>query len=537
MKRSALATAIKLASTGVLAGALVACGGSGGGSPASTSTTGTSVGPVTGFGSVYVNGVRFETDRTFSSDDLSVDEELLEKGMILRVRGSWDDSTGEGEATEIEYDDTLRGPLQTVNIPESLTLEEAVQIDQLTLTVAGQTVKLNGQTVFRGATVADLAASPTNYRVRISAWPLADGSFRASFVGAIDTTANGGNNNFSFGGEFEVEFKGVVENHDGVAETFTINGLRVNYTSATPDEGFSLDQITDGLGVEVEGTLEKDSLDNDVLVASEIDEEDDFFGLTGTVEFQGAIEGDYDDSTQQFVVNGVTVQVSSGTELKEGLSTGDLVNGRLVKVEGSFNSDDVLVAREIESEEGEAEVEALIESIDRVNETMVVGGVNVALSNSTLIEVENDRDADLSVLTAKDEDGTGHFVEVEGRFRNGVLEAFSIERDDPENDFDMDGRVTANTGNSITVLGVELLAQNCDISQFTVNTAVEVDYFQNVGGSYVVEEINLDLPDGQPDGQPVFCSGGLDDNGGDDNGGDDVNDSTDDNNGVDLTPG
>jgi len=522
MKRSALATAIKLASTGVLAGALVACGGSGGGSPASTTTTGSSVGPITGFGSVFVNGKRFTTNNgSVSSDDGIEREDQLEKGMIVKVSGSWDDSTGEGEAREIEYDDTLRGSVTAA------TWDEATSSG--TLTVAGQTVVLDGQTVFRGATAVELAANPGNFRVRVSAWPLANGTFRASFVG----TGTGGLGGIPSDDSFnEVEIKGVVANHDELARTFTINGQQVDYSSAVADDDFSLDQIDDGVGVEVEGEFV-----GGVLIANEIDDEDDFFGgLTGTVEFKGAIEGDYDDTNRQFVVNGVTVQVGNGTQFREGLLESELAAGLLVEVEGSFNDQGVLVAREIKSEEGDAEVEALIESIDRVNETMVVGGVSVALSSSTLIEDDVDGDSrNRSDSFASLQ--SGHFVEVEGRFRNGVLEAFSIERDDPENDFDMDGRVTANTGNSITVLGVELLAQNCDISQFTVNTAVEVDYFQNVGGSYVVEEINLDLPDGQPDGQPVFCSGGLDDNGGDDNGGDDVNDSTDDNNGVDLTPG
>jgi hypothetical protein len=529
MKRSPLATAIKLATTGVLAGALVACGGSGGGTPPSTTTTGSSVGPVTGFGSVFVNGKRFNTNNvSFSSDDGIEMEDHLEKGMIVKVNGSWDDSTGEGEATEIEYDDTLRGRLQSVTIPAGLTLEEAVQAGELTITVAGQTVKVDGQTVFRSATavdLADLAANPGNYQVTISAWPLANGNFRASFVGAYDTTNDTG---FRLDDEFETEVKGEVFNHDPAAETFNLNsdsGLQVNYSMAVADEGFSLDQIDNGIGVEVEGTLT-----NGVLMANEVDEEDDFFGLTGTIEFKGAIEGDYDDTNRQFVLNGVTVQVGNGTEFREGLLESELAAGLLVEVEGSFNNENVLVAREIKSEEGDAEVEALIESIDRVNETMVVGGVSVALTASTLIEddVEDDsrnRSESFAALQP------GHFVEVEGRFRNGVLEAVSIERDDPDTEFDLDGRVTENTGNSITVLGVELLAQNCDISQFSINTAVEVDYFRNDGGSYVVEEIKLDLPDGQPDGQPVFCSDGPDDNGVDDNG------STDDNNGVDQTPG
>ena len=73
MKRNGLSKAIKLVMAGALVGGLAACGGGGSGSSGSADTSassqGTSVGAVTGFGSVYVNGTRFTTDGRVDSDD------------------------------------------------------------------------------------------------------------------------------------------------------------------------------------------------------------------------------------------------------------------------------------------------------------------------------------------------------------------------------------------------------------------------------------------------------------------------------------
>lgn len=478
MKRKPLAIAVKLVMTGALAGVLAACGGSGSGdSTAIGTSSGTSVGAVSGFGSVYVNGTRFATNGTVKSDDGFEREAELEKGMIVKISGNWDDS-GNGEATEIEYDDTLRGPLQNASWDEVANTGE--------LTIAGMTVILDGQTVFRGATATELATDPTAYRVRISAWPLANGSFRASFVGAVEASSG-----IRFDDEHEVEVKGVVTDHSPGVQTFTINGLLVDYTSAVADDDFALDLIENGMGVEVEGSLE-----GGVLIAQKIDDEDDILGLAGTIEIQGAIQGDYDSSTRQFMVNGITVQVAN-TEFEDGLREADLADGLLVKVEGTVNDQNLLVAREIEPRDGDAEVEALIESIDRTNETLVVGGVQVALTTSTIIEDDDDdsrlRTTDLESLAV------GDYLEIEGRFRTelNTLEAVSVERDDVDSEFEMDGRVTANTGSSITVLGVELLAGSLgSLSQFDVGTAVEVSYLKTSGGGYIVTQIELENDDG-----------------------------------------
>ncbi|WP_203299762.1 DUF5666 domain-containing protein [Marinobacter sediminum] len=468
MKRKPLAIAVKLIMTGSLVGAIAACGGGGGSGSSSGggSSSGSSVGAVSGFGSVYVNGTRFETDGSVVSNDGLSREDQLEKGMILKIDGDWDDR-GEGRADQITYDDTLRGPVS------AMTWDELASTG--TLTLLGQTVTLDSKTVFRGATPTVIAGNPTGYRVRISGWRMDDGSFRASYVGAR-----------ALGDDFddvnEVEIEGVVANLDASAETFTINGFLINYTSAVGDDDFSLDDLANDIVVEVEGFL-----DGTTIIAEEIDDEDDLFDNDDDVEISGTIY-DFDAASGRFSLNGVRVQINGDTEFDD-LGADSLADGLFVKVEGEAVNG-VLVAEEIEGRESDAELDGRIESIDLDNESMIVSGVRVQLTGNTLID-DDDSGEDSRRSRAQDIESlqVGDYLEVEGRQQGtegGFLEAISIEREDSDEDgdFELEARVTVIGTDSITIMNLEVLRSNFSLSGAQVGDEVEIGYRLTTGGQY-----------------------------------------------------
>ncbi|MDF0749805.1 DUF5666 domain-containing protein [Marinobacter sp. 71-i] len=465
MKRNPLAAAIKLAITGAIASSLVACGGGGSGSSASDSTSsGTSVGAVTGFGSVYVNGTRFETSGSVDSDDGIEREDQLEKGMILRVEGDWDDR-GEGRADRVHYDDTLRGPIS------GMSWDDVARTG--TLTMLGQNIELDGRTVFHGATPTAIASNPGGYRVRVSAWRLEDGSFRASYVGARAIGVD-------FDDDNEVEIEGVVANLDTSAETFTINGFQIDYTSAQGDDDFSLDDLADGIVVEVEGRLS-----GGIIIAEEIEDKDDRFDDDDDVEISGSVY-DYDASNRRFSLNGIPVQINGGTEFDD-IRESSLADGLFVKVEGDFRNG-VLVAEDIEGRESDAELDGRIESIDLGNESLIVSGVRVQLTVNSLIEDDDDGDRRSRVQDIESL-RVGDYLEIEGRQRNtdgGFLEAFRIERedDDDDDDYELEARVNAVGSDSITIMNLEILLNGYSLSGARVGDNVEVGYRQTGGGQY-----------------------------------------------------
>ncbi len=107
-------TVFKLA---CIAAILAGCGG--GGDSGTTSTTSFASGPIQGFGSIIVNGVRFDDSsaKVSSEDDdngESRNRSELKLGMVVDVQGgatSSDDSGRHGKANDIRFGSELVGPV------------------------------------------------------------------------------------------------------------------------------------------------------------------------------------------------------------------------------------------------------------------------------------------------------------------------------------------------------------------------------------------------------------------------------------------
>jgi len=485
MKRQFRNRVLGLAAGTVAFGVISACGGAGGGgldiADGGIRGTGSSVGPVSGFGSVFVNGVKFSTDRSVRGDDGIDQEDRLVVGMILRVEGEWRTS-GLGDAESVEYDDTLRGIMQVVSPWDPLGKTATIRILE-------QTVRIDSQTVVKGAQVTDLSGGDF---VRMSGWRLPGGEFRASYLG-LRTPGNSDD----FDALNEVELEGVVSDFAGT--DFRIGSQVVNYSGAMLD-GLDQASLRDGAAVEVEGYLS-----GGTLMAQEIRPDDARRYRPATdddTEFVGPVSAAYSQVTGTFTVNGVPVQVNSDT-LFDGLTgPDDLVQGVLVQVDGRFESDGSVTAEEIESREADSEVQGgPAQEIDSNLSQFKVGGVLVQVTPLTIITDDDDTRLSFGALEANSE------LEIDGIERvsdNGqvFLEALKIERDDdsPDDSFELTGRVSEMVGDRIQVLGVELSittgTEFDGISRGELQglvdegkgPKVEVDY--KVSGSrYVIDEI------------------------------------------------
>lgn len=428
-------------------GILSACGGGGGGSigiaDGGIRGTGSSVGPVSGFGSVFVNGVKFETrnipNRSVDSNDDISSEDDLEKGMILRVEGVWrPDNTGEAE--RLEYDDTFRGPVSDVTPPDAENNTPG------SFRMLGQTIRFDNRTVVRVGN-GELTDGMT---VRVSAWRTGDG-YRASYVGSVTT-----------GPDFPLELEGRIEevNQDG----FRIGDqwIQGRFTAGYPGN-LTINDVVVGALVEVEGRFLSPGGD---IIAAEIrfaddrrfrGEEDEDIELSGPVQSLNL-------SGSTFLLNGVPVDFDSQTEFDD-FSRSRIADGLLVQVEGEFRSGRVY-AEEIELLEGNAEVEAAVQSADPSANELIVGGVTVRITNNTLID--SDDDITNNVFDAD-------FLEVEGIERRDAndqvfLEALNIEiESDDGGEFELKGQLPAvdyqlNAG-TLRVLGVSLSYDESDYTE------------------------------------------------------------------------
>lgn len=160
----ALAGALLLASTLF---SLSTCGGIGGSqySGGGTGGTGISTGSISGFGSVVVNGVHYNTNaktkKIFNGNDNSAmgDQELFRVGMVVTVRYS----PGNNDAREIEYRNNLRGPIDEI----------ATGADNI-LTILGQIVVVENAVTFASLTRGDI--------VEVSGFVDSAGRIRAAYL-------------------------------------------------------------------------------------------------------------------------------------------------------------------------------------------------------------------------------------------------------------------------------------------------------------------------------------------------------------------
>src|SRR5210317_106644 len=114
------------------------CGGSSGGgdsvSPPPTTTpppsggiirTGVAVGagPITGFGSIIVNGITYDTSSaTFTRDDNPSSQEDFKVGETVIVKGTIEDDNSGAVAETVELDEIVEGPVSSLNADGSLTV-------------------------------------------------------------------------------------------------------------------------------------------------------------------------------------------------------------------------------------------------------------------------------------------------------------------------------------------------------------------------------------------------------------------------------
>lgn len=305
-------TASTIAVAVALTGLAYACAGSSGG----ISGTSSFVGPISGFGSIVVNGIRFNTDAaavTIEGDSATLED--LKLGMVVLVKGSLT-SRVEGIADLVASDHLLLGRVEGVNADDNIF----VALSQLVIS--------SDDTVFDATTLETLAADDI---VEVFGFLDADGSIRATRVERLDELE-------------EIELAGTISQFNDQEKTFQLGALRVHFSDAII-EGADAQGLRNGLIVEVEA--ETDPVD-DVLEAVGIEvRAPNFLADTGDgVDIEGFVTSTI--SPERFVINAAqTVSITSRTRYERGTAA-DLVLNAHVEIEGTIAEDGSLQATEIE---------------------------------------------------------------------------------------------------------------------------------------------------------------------------------------------
>lgn len=389
---------------------LAACGGGGGLTVANGGIGGTGIssGPITAFGSIFVNGVKYDVDSaSFTRNGVAAsgqNEYFL--GEYITVEGNVNADGVTGKASAVHFS---RGLLGTVT---------AVSVDGKTLRVLGQGVQTNALTVFQGfSLLTDLALGNV---VEVSGTRNASGELVASNIRLLQASYVPGET---------LEVKGTIGSVDTTNQTFTLSNLIVDYSPAVL-QGFPSGIPQAGQYVEAES---QQALQGSRMIASEVKLKDTSttYKEDTEVELEGVITR-FAASTD-FSVNGVVVTTNASTRF-EGGTASNLALNALVEIEGRVSAAGVIVAEKVEIKQSDSseidELDGTITAIDQVAQTFRLGIYTVSVNTSTLWEDESDADIpqmNFSHLNISD------YLEIKGKtIGTNKLLALRIKREDPD---------------------------------------------------------------------------------------------------------
>ncbi len=418
-----------------LVGLLAGCGSEGAPSVSASgsgSGSASASGTITGFGSIIVNGKKFETSgSSFTVDGQSGSQSDLKVGMTVTVNGSFNGT--QRSASAVLQKDAVEG------------LVQSVASDGLSLIVMGQTVLVDNTTLIDdnipGRNIQNLVAGTD--QVEVNGHIRSNGMIQATFIERklLNVTP---------------EVRGFVKNHNDGAKTFQIGALTVNYTTALINDMPNPSGISwNGLLVEAKGTVF--NAGTSTLTATKV--EPDNHGVGAQIdEFE--VEGFVTQvlGRGDFFIGNRHIQTMSATEFRGG-TIDEIVVGAKLSAEGRWENS-ILIAKHVKFHES-ARLEGDIETIG-VNSFTIAGlpGVTVNMNNQT--EFKN---------TSLSSVSSGDHIRVRGRISGThAILATRVELRSADTDVDLQGPVQSINGDVIVILGLSI-------------NAGSINHFESVSGT------------------------------------------------------
>jgi hypothetical protein len=414
----------------VMLAGLQGCGGGGGDQYAGGGIggSGVTVGSVSGFGSVFVNGVEFDTTGAVvvvdGAERGTGDRAVLDHlaiGKVVRVEGPLD-ADGSGTAQRIVYNEDIIGPV---------TEAVAVDADTLRLTVMGQTVIVDALTHFEATALADIAAGQF---VEVSGFFDESGVLSATYFRRIADAMPPG---------AEVQLRGFTAGVDALTRVFSINRLEIDYAAADVS-GLPGGTPANGQYAEVKGFLNAGG----ILAAASVAPES-ILGVENAdnIEIAGIVNEFV--SLTDFKVGGVPVTTDDATEYK-GILPDDIGVGSFLIVKGSL-IDGGAVADRIQST-APIMLESTVIGIDIGMQRLTLAGLA-----ATTVQA-NELTRFVGAARSLEEVQEDNYVKVFGKsYASGTVTASKIiALPRPRNTVSIKGPVSDKNGNVLTLLGVKI---------------------------------------------------------------------------------
>jgi hypothetical protein len=447
---------LKLALAAFIGLIITACGDSGSGTspvppPVDDAENIVAAGAVTGFGSIIVNGIEFETGAaTVRMDDEPGTVSDLRIGMVVSIGGTTDATTGLARAREITFVDDVQGPISSID-------REAGR-----LIVLGRTFLVDELTVFDGVTFEDLSAGNI---VQVSGLRRSQEQIQATHVHRVA---------HAYAAGMTLEVKGVINGLQAGNRRFNIGTQACDYSAAALELAGA--DLANGMYVEVSSTR---PLADGVMLLSRVQSRDQHrhrhqlcagdcsFDLVGYVTTFV--------SPTEFTVDGQPVTTTPATVYVGG-TVATLALDVKVSIRGELDSSGVLVAKEIVFHlPSLVEIAGNVEALDSENQAVVVLGITVATNEFTLFmdptATGPARDFGFDDLAAGDR------IHVRAVLDSGTVIASRLERERADAIVTLKAPVESVDRPSITLLGVTATSDANTIFQNTSHVAISADTF------------------------------------------------------------
>ncbi len=396
-----------------------------GGTP--TTSTVTTSGTITGFGSVIVNGVHYSTEgSTISTDDNpSAVEKDLAVGMYVEIEGSVKSDGSTGSAKSIKYGAQLEGPVSFIDLANKQ------------ITLLGQVVTTDDLTVFERTTLDTIKVGDI---LEVSGVVKAPGQFYASRVELETKQSN------SF------KLFGAVANLDKVAQTFTISDLKVKYSTAR-FEDFTMADLANGQAVKIKAQQYDEATNS--IIATVVDFQKASKATTEKLWMEGIVSGYQPDVS--LVLNGQTFLLTADTKFEYGLKS-LLANGVSIKLKAKQVASNWQAEKISFINQAIMKLSGNVSAIDLTNNTFTIGTTTFVVTPQTVLKDDSNRAVrffDLKSLVVND------YVEV-AAYKNadGANVALKVERENggaSDGSIELKGIPTAVTADGFSLFGREII--------------------------------------------------------------------------------
>lgn len=420
------------------------------------------IGPITQFGSIYVNGIKYETDEAEVIFANSAGSGELSVGMTVQVHAEWDEEQQAINASKVVFDQQISGPVSALSSSE----------EELLLTILGATVVVDENTVIDGVDWEDVRKGQV-----FAVSGLEDNRERliATYMGLQTKT------NHSSISEVEGRVRRVKSN----AMRIELRDLTIDASQAQFLEG-TIEDLSKNDLIEVLGVYDSRQK---VLAAASIRIKDltENVGKGSKLSIDGVIGEFY--SLSRFNLNGFNADASNA-ELTGGTP---LAEGVRIKANGFINDAGVFEIRNARvvaraKYTVKAPVDMLLPSINQIT----VLGITAVTDEDTLFASKLDFPDKYQSLDSIVE---GDWVQLKGNYYGGRLSLNSITTLKQQKKQSIKGIVSVSKTDRVEVMGLVLEAKTASVEKQLMNLEagqlISAKGYLKAEGSFLVEKLGV----------------------------------------------